>query len=591
MKYKDYKFTTSNESIDLTYNQACGYFSDTIKLINESRFDLFDEDEELSRDDASEKYNEINRRLQTLGQAFELFMKYIIHASRLEKNPNISIDELWNKWIRGHQMVALINEKANSSEVLPNFKEIFNLAMNSYYGAFGVGLPQRVLQLKASAERGFINPVELYAFLSPQIYRGGGALTDKQIEDIIEKNTAIYEKCRYNMQKMTNYNFSEVFNFIKFIKFFAKMIYISNSKTKIDYNVAYVHTVVDDPTVKGLLTKLRSEEEIEEILHDDYFNKDAGLLLFLLTTNARSLHEIRAIVKMSKQFQNPNNLYILLDYDVSIDDIKKCNEKGFDVMLLASHFTFKQIEKLVSIPTIGKYLNDNSILINKMVTQQESDIGLTFDDWYRLLNIVEIKNNPECLKQVILKYRGVYHYISKNKQCNGVFALPSEAEKKKNTWRPRDNRPFSQVYCDELISNIKHNIMFFKENDIDSKKFPVSIDSENAQKIYNLFIEYHINSFALWILTCPFNEVYAILKYLKKNNYDFSSDTFTTDFEQTYNEHSLYDPLFRDQFILDEFLEDNGLTRISEQLYCSERYGNTVSGNYNNPLPNLSGKK
>ena len=119
MKYKDYKFTSSNESMNLTYDQACMYFEETLDFIEKSQFNLFDDNEELSLEDARVKYNEINRRLQTFGQSFELFMKYIIHASRIEKNPNITIDELWNKWIRGHQMIPLINEKANSS-VLTN---------------------------------------------------------------------------------------------------------------------------------------------------------------------------------------------------------------------------------------------------------------------------------------------------------------------------------------------------------------------------------------------------------------------------------------------------------------------------------------
>ena len=48
MKYKDYKFSTSSESINLTYKQAYGYLKDTVSLINNSKFDLFNDDEELS---------------------------------------------------------------------------------------------------------------------------------------------------------------------------------------------------------------------------------------------------------------------------------------------------------------------------------------------------------------------------------------------------------------------------------------------------------------------------------------------------------------------------------------------------------------
>ena len=176
MKYKDYKFTTSNESMDLTYDQACEYFEETLDFIEKSKFDLFNDDEELSLSDARKKYNEINRRLQTFGQAFELFMKYIIHASRIEKNPNITIDVLWNRWIRGHQMVPLINEKANSAEVLPNFKEIFNLSMNAWYGIYGFNYIQH---LGIKAEQGRIEPFKLFTVLQPQNYQGLGSITNE----------------------------------------------------------------------------------------------------------------------------------------------------------------------------------------------------------------------------------------------------------------------------------------------------------------------------------------------------------------------------------------------------------------------------
>lgn len=58
MKYKDYKFTTSSESMELTYDQACEYFTETLDLIEKSKFDLFNDDEELSLSDARKKYNE-----------------------------------------------------------------------------------------------------------------------------------------------------------------------------------------------------------------------------------------------------------------------------------------------------------------------------------------------------------------------------------------------------------------------------------------------------------------------------------------------------------------------------------------------------
>lgn len=587
MKYKDYKFTTSSESMELTYDQACEYFVETLDLIEKSKFDLFNDDEELSLSDARKKYNEINRRLQTFGQAFELFMKYIIHASRIEKNPCITISELWNKWIRGHQMISLINEKANSSEVLPNFKEIFNLSMNAWYGIYGFNYIQH---LGIEAEQGRIEPFQLFAVLCPQNYQGLGSITDDEIEKIIEKNTAIYEKCRYNVEKMTNYDFGEVFYFISFIKFLAKMVHISKNKTEIDYNVAYVHAMVDDSIVKQLLTQFRTEKEIEEILGDEFFNKDAKLLSYLLAINKYSIAEVKYIIKINKQFEDPNNLYLFLTYNIPIENINKYNEKGIDVMLLTSDFSFEQIEKLVDIPVIGEYLSKNSILVNKMITQHRSDVGLTFEDWYKILNNEQLKKHPEYLKKVILKYMEAYHCIEKNNFCNSIFALPNDSKRSTTNKQYRDGKTFSQYFSDILLSNISNNIKLFDGSDISDLIFnniPVSLDTNNIIKINNELIDRGVKDISPSIFSYPFNEVYAVINTMKNKGYNFSENSFPADFWKEYDSHAKYNMLLKDSYLPDEFLEENGLVRISEQKYCNPVMGYTVSVNYDNPLPNL----
>lgn len=587
MKYKDYKFTTSNESMDLTYDQACEYFEETLDFIEKSKFDLFNDDEELSLSDARKKYNEINRRLQTFGQAFELFMKYIIHASRIEKNPNITIDELWNRWIRGHQMVPLINEKANSAEVLPNFKEIFNLSMNAWYGICGFNYIQH---LGIEAEQGRIEPFKLFTVLQPQNYQGLGSITNEEIEKIIEKNTAIYEKCRYNVEKMTNYDFGEVFYFISFIKFFAKMVHISKNKTEIDYNVAYVHAMADDSVVKQLLTQFRTEKEIEEILNDEFFNKDAKILSYILTINKYSIPEVKNIIKMNKQFEDPNNLYSFLTYNIPIENIKKCNEKGIDVMLLVSDFSFEQIIKLVEIPVIGEYLSKNSILVNKMITQHKSDVGLTFEDWYKVLSNEQLKKHPEYLKKVVLKYMEAYHCIEKNNLCNSIFALPNDNKSSLANKQYRDGKTFSQYYSDILLSNISKNIELFDRSDIPDFIFnniPVSLDTNNIIKINNYLIDSGVKCISPLIFSYPFNEVYAVINAMKNKGYIFSEDSFPTDFWKEYDSHAKYNMLLKDNYLPDEFLEENGLVRISERRYFNPVIGHFVSANYDNPLPNL----
>lgn len=584
MKYKNYEFTTSTESMDLTYDQACEYFEETIDYIEKSKYDLFNDEEELSLEDARKKYNEINRRLQTFGQAFELFMKYIIHASRIEKDPNITIDELWNKWIRGHQMIPLINEKANSREVLPNFKEIFNLAMNSCYGVYGFNFIQH---LGTEAMQGRIEPFKVFAVLQPQTYKGFGSITDEEIEKIIDKNTAIYEKCRYNVEKMTNYNFGEVFTFISFVKFFAKMVHISNNKTEIDYNVAYVHAMADDPIVKQLLTTLRSEKEIEEILNDIFFNKSGKLLSYMLTLCKYSPEEVRNIARMNKQLEDPDNLYIFLTYEIPIENIKKCNEKGLDVMLLASDFSLEQIEKMISIPVVGEYLNSNSELLNQMITPNKSDIGLTFEDWFRILDSEEIKNNPELLINLIGKYKETYHCIEKNKKCNSIFSLPSDNTRQDDGRTYRSGKTFSKYFSDILLSNLASNCRLIDIKDI-IDNISMGLDAENIKKIFKIVEDNNICYISPTLLAYPANEVYAVINYMKNNGYDLTSEDFQDDFWKEYDDHTVYDMLLRDYFITDSFLEENGLTRISEKKYCNPRTGYHISVNNNNPLPNLT---
>ena len=587
MKYKDYKFTTSSESMDLTYDQACEYFQENLELIENSKFDLFNDDEELSLTDARKKYNEINRRLQTFGQAFELFMKYIIHASRIEKNPNITIDELWNRWIRGHQMVQLINEKANSPEVLTNFKDIFNSTMNAWYGIYGFNYIQH---LGFEAEQGRIEPFNLFTLLQPQNYQGTWSITDEDIEKIIVNNTAIYEKCRYNVEKMTNYNFGEVFYFISFINFFAKMVHISNNKTEIDYNVAYVHAMADDYIVKQLLALNKNEKEIEEILNDEMFNKDAKLLSYLLTINKYPIEEIKKIIKLNKQLEDPNNLYTILTYNIPIENIKKCNEKGLDVMLLASDFTFEQIEKFINIPIIGEYINNNSILVNKMITQHKSDVGLTFEDWYKILNNEQLKKHPEYLNKVILKYMETYHCIEKNNLCNSIFTIPGYEYDQTISVNYRDSKTFSEYYSDVLLSNITNNIELFEDmelSDLIFNNIPVSLDTNNIVEINDYLIDNGVKRITTSIFSCPFNEVYAIINVMKNKGYNFGKDSFPTDFWKEYDSHSKYNMLLKEDYLPDEFLEENGLVRISNKKYGNPVQGHYISANYNNPLPNL----
>ena len=75
---------------------------------------------------------------------------------------------------------------------------------------------------------------------------------------------------------------------------------------------------------------------------------------------------------------------------------------------------------------------------------------------------------------------------------------------------------------------------------------------------------------------------------MKQKQYDFSSSSFPNDFWNEYDLHASYDALLKDYFILDEFLEEHGLKRISNSRYCNGRMGIMVTTDNNQPLPNLS---
>ena len=230
------------------------------------------------------------------------------------------------------------------------------------------------------------------------------------------------------------------------------------------------------------------------------------------------------------------------------------------------------------------------MLINKMITQQKSDVGLTFEDWYKVLNNEQLKKHPEYLKKVILKYMETYHCIEKNNLCNSIFALPNDSKSSTVNKQYRDGKTFSQYFSDILLSNISNNIKLFDESGISDYIFnniPVSLDTNNIIKINNYLIDSGVKCISPSIFSYPFNEVYAVINAMKNKGYNFSADSFPTDFWKEYDSHAKYNMLLKDNYLPDEFLEENGLVRISERRYFNPVMGNYVSANYDNPLPNL----
>lgn len=581
MNIKDYKLNTAEESLELTYRQANGYYEDVLELIEISKFELFNDNEQLTPEEVRNKYNESNRRLQTLGQAFELYMKYIILSARLETETNLTISQLWDKWIRGHQMLQLINEKANSDKAIPNFKEIFNLTFNSYYGLYGVSQAVNiVMQQGGDCAEG-----QIFNFLHPANYEGDGAINEDYIEQIITKNTAIYEKCRYNIESLTNYDFKEVFEFIGFIRFFARMIYMSKGKTKIDFNIAYVKAMAIEPLILELLCQKKSKEEIDEILNSEIISQNSELLAYMLAYNEYSINEVKEIINYDEVFQNPKNLFIILSYKIHISDLKKCREKGINVLMLASPFNIYELEKIKDISVVGDYLNNNNVLLNKVITEKESDVGLTFDNWYELLSIDELKKHPECLDNIIINYKKIYRCIEQNKKCNRVFKISENSNENQQNNYYKNRNEMASCY----INNIRENIKLLEKYSIPMENIPVMIDCNNLKNILNLLIKNKINSFSPSIFTIPYNEIYSIIYYMKKNNIEIDTQEFQKNFWKIYESNIKYDFLLNIHLLPDEFLESNGLVRINNEKYYDNRRTENVfvsSMNIDNPLPN-----
>ena len=176
-----------------------------------------------------------------------------------------------------------------------------------------------------------------------------------------------------------------------------------------------------------------------------------------------------------------------------------------------------------------------------------------------------------------------YHCSEKNKLCNSIFSESGSIIQPLIVGR----KTFSQRYSDFIISNIEKNSDYFKKFGISSETLPLSIDNENIKRIMSLFQKNGISFISPTVLVYPYNEILAVVNYMKSTGYNLNSKTFQSDFWKIYDEHASYDMLFRDNFLLDEFIEQNGLVKISNRRYSDARYGTVIGANHNNPLPNM----
>lgn len=548
MKESEFKFEKSIDSVEATFMQAEGYYSDVMQLLKISKFDFLNEDEDLEEDKLKQKINEKNRRLQTLGQSFELYMKYILLASKLENNPDISLNELWGKWIKGHKMVDLIDNKAD--KLIPGFKDVLFKIFNSIYGIGGIN------SFKLSMLNGNLSSASIMEELIPKSISGFGALLNEDINAVIERNTSIYESCRYNIERPTDYNFEEVLVFISFIKFFATMIHVSENKLNIDYNLAYLKTKLQDPIIKKEIVKHRSIEEINILLNMDEIKENIVLIAYLLTHSFYSVDDIKNLISLDESLKDTNNLFSIVSKNISIDKIKQCKNDNINVLTLSSNFTYEQIKKIISIPIIGDYINNNPIILSNLLTKYQSDIGLEFDDWYYILNLPFFKEDPSWINYISKNYKVMYNYLCVLDKCNNYWTKGSK----------HINTTSGGYYLViRFIKNIIENKKVF-DKDMD---IPWIMDSDNIISNIKILSENGVNQIPDTLLLCPYIEIKAIINYMIKKGIPVAiNGKINNEFIDIKNKNSNPNVAFINYPLLDDsFMISNGFKKYKEGIY------------------------
>ena len=177
----------SNNVIDVTFLQAFSYLEEAEQMINNSSFNLYLDEEDLDEFSALKRYNEKNRRLTQLGQSCEYFLKTVLliegSLDGKKNNVNLSLEQLWNKKMRGHK-IELLFDKIEQKNVA--FKDFFS----------------RVI---VDTDENFLVGQDLF--------------------EILTRNSDVYEKSRYNMEKKTDYNLMEVLKLTKQIAISTIMFY------------------------------------------------------------------------------------------------------------------------------------------------------------------------------------------------------------------------------------------------------------------------------------------------------------------------------------------------------------------------------
>lgn len=316
MKAKDYRIQKNTDSRDGLYYAAKKHLEEQTRLIENSEYNLFDENEELSEEKAKDKYFETNNRAFLLSFVCELFLKYILMCQKIQENPNFSIGDLWDRRIRTHSfenLFELIEEKD------PELKRIA-FEMMAYNRETETALNNGITYVDLDLDINTYNSPR--KFLLPP-FNSTMFSNEEYIEELNRSYSDTFVKSRYAMQNTTCVELEEIFNLSQDLNFLADLCHEQDDS--LDFGgIAYVKAMLKkDKIYKDVLT-IRTDEEMQELLNMKIV-KDSPSFLYNFLTEKINMSIIRGLVKSSKDEDDMLNKLITLQqkgFDIYVEDDK-----------------------------------------------------------------------------------------------------------------------------------------------------------------------------------------------------------------------------------------------------------------------------
>lgn len=292
MKAKDYEIREGINSRDGLYYSAKKHLEEQIKMINDSKYDLFNDDEELSLDEAIDKYYETNNRAFVLGFSCELFLKYIIMCKKIEENPDYSLEELWN----------------DRKIITHDFKQLFKEIESKRPGF--TSLAFKVMSFNRDTEMVLENNINIYnADYNTKIENTPRKLLLPPFDDSIfsddvyisalnDKYSKVFVSSRYAMQKTTDVDLYEILGLAKDLSFLSDLCHIQGNTLNIESGTAYIKAMLKNPIIYEDVAKIRTDEEIKELQNLNVVKNSSSLLYNFLTEDI-DMNLIRSLSKSS----------------------------------------------------------------------------------------------------------------------------------------------------------------------------------------------------------------------------------------------------------------------------------------------------